>query len=245
MKKLSFRIHAMTYSLENTPKSAAANILLSSLLPLFSRLALTVSGSPTTAIHPPESVPGVTFLHDFIDSLELQSPATMVIAAARQLACLDPDRTLVLFSLLNQDKKMIMAGRKPSILIKNEILKLRKKQSAPNTPLPIMDATHNEIGLTMDRVETISVAAATDPCFESGQFILYSTSKPTPKEYQLLNYCLQHLKKRISEADINKASKKASELNLPYIILSLGRPLKKLNSLINAIKNLSAIEKLE
>lgn len=52
-------------------------------------------------------------------------------------------------------------------------------------------------------------------------------------------------KKRINENDIVKANKRASESNLSYIILSLGQPLKKLNSLIDAVKNLSAIEKLE
>jgi len=52
-------------------------------------------------------------------------------------------------------------------------------------------------------------------------------------------------KKRINENDIVKANKRASESNLSYIILSLGEPLKKLNSVINAVKNLSAIEKLE
>jgi len=51
-------------------------------------------------------------------------------------------------------------------------------------------------------------------------------------------------KKRVNESDIIKANKKASELNLNYIILSLGEPLKKLDSLIDAIKRLSEIEKL-
>ncbi len=52
-------------------------------------------------------------------------------------------------------------------------------------------------------------------------------------------------KKRITEADIIKAHKRSSELGLAYIILSLGEPLKKLTGLIKAVKNLSAIEKLE
>lgn len=52
-------------------------------------------------------------------------------------------------------------------------------------------------------------------------------------------------KKRLNETDIIKASKKASELNLKYIILSLGEPLRKLKKFIEAIKNLESIEKLE
>tara|TARA_Y100000034_G_scaffold86871_1_gene104152 strand:- start:1575 stop:2438 length:864 start_codon:yes stop_codon:yes gene_type:complete len=52
-------------------------------------------------------------------------------------------------------------------------------------------------------------------------------------------------KKRINESDLIKVHKKSLELNLPYIILTLGETPKKLNELINAIKNLSGIEKLE
>lgn len=51
-------------------------------------------------------------------------------------------------------------------------------------------------------------------------------------------------KKRIGEMEIIKANKKAVELGLHYTILSLGGPLKKLTSLIDAIRNLSDIEKL-
>jgi len=52
-------------------------------------------------------------------------------------------------------------------------------------------------------------------------------------------------KKRITEADIVKAHNKALELNLTYIVLSLGEPSKKLNNFINAIKDLADIGKLE
>jgi len=52
-------------------------------------------------------------------------------------------------------------------------------------------------------------------------------------------------KKRIAEGDIIKANKKSLDLNLPYIIFSLGEPSKKLNNLIEAVKNLSSIEKIE
>jgi hypothetical protein len=51
-------------------------------------------------------------------------------------------------------------------------------------------------------------------------------------------------KKRIGEEEINKAFKKASELNLPYKVLGLGEPLKKLESLIKAVEKLRGIEKI-
>jgi hypothetical protein len=52
-------------------------------------------------------------------------------------------------------------------------------------------------------------------------------------------------KKRISDNDIIKAAKKSAEFNLPYIVLSLGEPLKKVRELVLATKNLHSIEKLK
>jgi hypothetical protein len=65
------------------------------------------------------------------------------------------------------------------------------------------------------------------------------------KEHGTEKLLVAYNKKRINEDDIIKANKKSSGLNLSYIILSLGGPLKKLNNLIDATKNLSAIEKLK
>lgn len=52
-------------------------------------------------------------------------------------------------------------------------------------------------------------------------------------------------KKRITEEDIIKANRKASETNLKYDILSLGEPAKKTLNLVEAIKNLSELKILE
>ncbi len=52
-------------------------------------------------------------------------------------------------------------------------------------------------------------------------------------------------KKRISDSDIIKANKKAQENNLGFKILSLGEPLKKIQDLLEASKNLSGMEKIE
>ncbi|MGA2130612.1 MAG: hypothetical protein ABSG05_03320 [Candidatus Pacearchaeota archaeon] len=52
-------------------------------------------------------------------------------------------------------------------------------------------------------------------------------------------------KSKITENDIINAAKKSSEAGVPYIILGQGGTLKKLDNLIEAIKNLSSIEKLK
>ena len=51
--------------------------------------------------------------------------------------------------------------------------------------------------------------------------------------------------KKIDENDIIRASKKASEFNLPYVVVSLGEPVKKINDFISASKNLHSLEKLK
>lgn len=51
-------------------------------------------------------------------------------------------------------------------------------------------------------------------------------------------------KKKIEDTDIINANKKASELDLKYLILSMGEPSKKLLNLIESIQNLEKIEKI-
>jgi len=52
-------------------------------------------------------------------------------------------------------------------------------------------------------------------------------------------------KKKIEEKDLINANKKAEELGLKYIVLSLGEPTKRIKEVIEAVKNLSGIEKIE
>jgi len=52
-------------------------------------------------------------------------------------------------------------------------------------------------------------------------------------------------KKKITEKEILKANKEASEEKMKYSILSLGETTKKLNDFIDAIRNLSEIGKIE
>ena len=51
-------------------------------------------------------------------------------------------------------------------------------------------------------------------------------------------------KKRVTESDLIKAYKKASELNLQYIVLSLGEPVKKISNFIQAIKDLEEMSQI-
>ena len=189
----------MTYSLKKTSKVATANIFLSALLPLFNRLAYNLSGPPETLAKKAEELPALTLLHDFITSLELQKPDTMLIAAARQLAQFSKDSTLILLSLKNHERNMVQAGAKPSTLIIQELLELEKKYHSPRTPLLVTDATQKAGSSSIRTSDKLTLVAATKPD-QSEQLILYSSSQSAAKERQLLSYCLQHLGKRLREA---------------------------------------------
>ena len=52
-------------------------------------------------------------------------------------------------------------------------------------------------------------------------------------------------KRKISEKDIIKAAKKASEFNLRYSVLSMGELPRKISELIEALKGIKDIEKIE
>lgn len=52
-------------------------------------------------------------------------------------------------------------------------------------------------------------------------------------------------KNKITEGDILKAAKKAAELKLGYMIIGKGGPLKRLENILSAVKNLSFIEKIK
>lgn len=51
-------------------------------------------------------------------------------------------------------------------------------------------------------------------------------------------------RKRLTEQDVLSAYKKASEKGLKYWILIFGEPVKKLENLINASRELEKIEKI-
>jgi hypothetical protein len=52
-------------------------------------------------------------------------------------------------------------------------------------------------------------------------------------------------KKKIEEKDLINANKKAERLGLKYMVLSLGELAKKTKELVDAIKNLSGVEKID
>ncbi|MCA9487356.1 MAG: hypothetical protein KC516_00130 [Nanoarchaeota archaeon] len=75
--------------------------------------------------------------------------------------------------------------------------------------------------------------------FSKSDLIL--TIKKNNEDYLLVAFN----KKKISEVDILKAHKKATEEDKKYMIFSLGDLTKKLENFIEAIRNLSNIEKIE
>lgn len=88
--------------------------------------------------------------------------------------------------------------------------------------------------LSKEAIEILSVES-----FNKNEILLRIKSKDSEKLLVAYN------KKRILDTDIINANKKASQLNLKYMILGMGEPLKKLSNLIEAAQNLDKIEKIE
>lgn len=127
-----------------------------------------------------------------------------------------------------KQKDLNILDRKP----KKEKIKLKKTAKKPSTN----EKFFNKIKefLAKKSIEILGIES-----FSKDD--LFLKVKYNDKEKLLVAYN----KKKINEADISKAYKKSSELSLPYIILSVGEPSKKLQGFIEATKNLDSIEKIE
>jgi hypothetical protein len=88
--------------------------------------------------------------------------------------------------------------------------------------------------LSKETIEIINIES-----FNKNEILLKIKSEGTEKLLVAYN------KKKISDLDIINANKKASKLNMKYLILSMGEPSKKLLSLIESAQNLEKIEKIE
>ena len=88
--------------------------------------------------------------------------------------------------------------------------------------------------LSKETIEIVNIES-----FNKNEILLRIKSEGTEKLLVAYN------KKKILDTDIINANKKASKLNLKYLILSMGEPSKKLSSLIESAQNLEKIEKIE
>jgi hypothetical protein len=88
--------------------------------------------------------------------------------------------------------------------------------------------------LSKETIEIVNIES-----FNKNEILLRIKSDGTEKLLVAYN------KKKILDTDIINANKKASNLNLKYVILSMGEPSKKLSNLIESAQNLEKIEKIE
>ncbi|MDD5700214.1 MAG: hypothetical protein PHH00_03415 [Candidatus Nanoarchaeia archaeon] len=87
--------------------------------------------------------------------------------------------------------------------------------------------------LTQKQIEILDIAEI------SINKIIFKVRKD--EEYLIIAYN----KKKVTEQDIINSHKKSQELGLPYKIMIFGEPLKRFGNLIEAVKNLKDIEKIE
>lgn len=194
----------MSYRL--TKALSPAKNFFSSLLPVYNRILMAASGgtvdTPETSItRSSKSRSSLVFLHNFTDQLELNQPMKMLSAAAKQILKLNPNQTLALISVGEAGSEIILAGRPPAAALKMEINGLKKRFGNDKSIFNTTDVTtsSNQTPAAPSQ-NSLTLVAATEPDIELNQLLLYANEQPGPKERELLNYCLTHLRKRISEA---------------------------------------------
>jgi hypothetical protein len=119
---------------------------------------------------------------------------------------------------------------KPKIKAKTE--KIQKKTNVKKQDDKFFDKIKEF--LSKETIEIVNIES-----FNKNEILLRIKSEGTEKLLVAYN------KKKILDTDIINANKKASGLNLKYVILSMGEPSKKLSSLIESAQNLEKIEKIE
>jgi len=126
---------------------------------------------------------------------------------------------------------------------KEEVEKVKTKaktkpQKSPKKKSPQKqdDKFFNKIKefLSKETIEIINVES-----FNKNEILLRIKSEGIEKLLVAYN------KRKIIDTDIINANKKASQLNLKYLILSMGEPSKKLLNLIESAQNLEKMEKIE
>lgn len=124
---------------------------------------------------------------------------------------------------------------------KIEIFDKKEKKPIQKKPIKKKTPKHNEkfFEKIKEFLEKKSIDILGIEGFEKNELILKIKEGKTEKLLMAYN------KKRLTENDLIRASKKASEIGLPYLILSLGELPKKLSDFIGAIQNLSSMEKID
>ena len=157
----------------------------------------------------------------------------------------EPEKTLPSEDIKESEEKTL---KKPELNVfdkqnTNELDIFEKKQTKSKKKITRKRTSHKKNEKFFNKVkeylEKKSIEILDIESFSKNDLIL--KIKKDDKEKLLMAYN----KKRITEPDLIKAYNKSSEIGLPYMILSLGEPTKKLSNFIKAIKKLEKISKID
>ncbi|MEK6842363.1 MAG: hypothetical protein AABX84_00970 [Nanoarchaeota archaeon] len=135
-------------------------------------------------------------------------------------------------SEIKEDIQKELLGKEEKKQIKTKPKKISSKKKSTKQNEKFLDLVKEF--LSKSSIEILSIEG-----FKKDELIL---KVKVQEEEQLL---AAYNKKKISEKEIIKAAKKASEQKLKYSILSLGELPKKISDLIEALKDIKEIEKIE
>ncbi len=147
------------------------------------------------------------------------------------------------FSIPKEEIQIKESKPEPKIEAKEKTLNIFDKEEKPKRKTPLKRKTSARENKFLEKIKRFlsenSIELLDIESLGKDELILRVRDKG--EEKILVGYN----KKRLNENDIIKAAKKASSSNLPYVVACLGEPLKKTTDLINALENLSSIQKIK
>jgi len=166
-----------------------------------------------------------------------------------------PEETIVINESIEERKFLKFGGKKEEpvveekIEIKEEIIPTKEESPSEKTTKP--KTARKKSSKTKSKQDEKFLETVKE--FLSKKSVAILNIEGFSKDYLLLKIKVKgeeqllvaYNKKKITEADIISAAKKASELELRYSILSLGELPKKVTDLIDSLKNLKEIERVE
>ena len=140
---------------------------------------------------------------------------------------------------LEKSEKPIEKEKTLEEIPKKETKNVEKKKTAPSTKKIQEKKNEMFFNTVKEHLKSKKMEISDIIGFSKGDLTLIVEDSGEEKILVAYN------KKRLTETDITNAHKKAKEKGLKYIIFTFGEPAKKTTNLIDAVKDLSLIEKIE
>ena len=185
--------------------------------PAIAAIGYLFSKPSTLAVNKRHEAPGfcgASFLHNFFIRLRLQSPTAMLIAAGKHLGTIVAPGTAILFHEHRSQITVVLTGQKLSPALSLQLRGLLAELNPQGHSQHLVDQTSVfPPSADPDGFLAAFALAGDGAAGESERLKLYLSRPVTAEKRQILNFCLQQLSTRITEARHLKALEKDARLD--------------------------------